>query len=509
MTFLHGTVLLPADAPFHDGFWEYPPSEGEEAPTVPIAGARVLIVLAEGGTLVTQAVTNDDGEFVARVPSGERYFLEVYVENDLVALGFAEVGEEKHHDVGTIGDESTLLTVLKKRSLVFPERSGDFSLEETFKSWREGLLNLWRRGKNLLHFPPWREVAKKNVALSLDPLRLFENVEYFFGEDGHYLVVLWRAREEVETTLYIRPFRLPVFQKDGPVAGKEGRFVLPVEEFEGYLFFLEAKNATNLLGRTPTYVVRAPFTPQIRDVTLYGYQEGPTTILRRETRGRRVIHFHSDRDGIIVLTLRRAQERGFAIEMEFDLSRKRLFPKCFTQEGFRHLMLAMYFAEDRSFFWGPVGRGVKVREEEWQELLGLWKRIPPEIALEKHFVEVGFGFPFVEVFGFFQDKEFRLFANRYPEDGVLLLSSRRLDSLNVEATVYYRGRVRLWGEGVFEGCFLDIDFEGKFVEDTEKEDEDETFPAFQVPVKGSVTLWTKAWVGQIRGVSLDTRKNRQ
>lgn len=509
MTFLHGTVMLPADTPFHDGFFEYPSSDEEEAPEVPIVGAKVLVVLAEGGAPVTQTVTNDEGEFVVRVPSGERYFLEVYVDGDLVALAFAEVGEEKHHEVGVVGSESTLSAILRKREMALSEKLGNLPDEETLRSWREDLLRLWRRGKNLLQFPPLKETAKKDFVASLDPLRLFEKIEYFFGEDGHYLVILWRAREEVEATLYIRPFRLPVFQKDGPVAGKEGRFVLPVEEFEGYLFFLEAKNATNLLGRTQTYIVRAPFTPQIRDANLYGYQEGPTTVLRRETRGRRVIHFHSDRDGVIVLTLRRAQERGFAIEMEFDLSRKRIFPKCFMQEGFRHLMLAMYFSEDRSFFWGPVGRGVKVREEEWEELLGLWKEIPPEISLKDRFVEVGFGFPFVEVIGFFQDKEFRLFANRYPEDGVLLLSSRRLDSLDVEATIYYRGRVRLWGEGVFGGCFLDIDFEGKFVEDTEKEDENETLSSLQASVKGPVTLWAKAWVGQLRGISPNTHRGQQ
>ncbi len=509
MTFLHGTVMLPADAPFHDGFWEYPSSKDEEAPTIPIAGAKVLVVLAESGVPVTQAVTNDNGEFVARVPSGERYFLEVSIEGNLVALGFAEVGEGKHCEVGTIGEESTIGAIVQKRALVFPEKQEEALTKEMLQSWREDLLQIWRKGKGLLHFPPWKEIAKKDVPISLDPLHLFEKVEYFFGEDGHYLVVLWKAKEEVEVTLYLRPFRLPVFQKDGPATGKEGRFVLPVEEFEGYLFFLEAKNVTNLLGRTPTYVVRAPFASQIREVMLSGYQEGPTTILRRETRGRRVIHFRSDRDGVIVLTLRGAQERGFAVEMEFDLSRKRVFPKCFTQEGFRHLALAMYFSEDRSFFWGPVGRGVKIREEEWEELLGLWKKVPPEISLKDHFVEVGFGFPFVEVVGFFRDEEFRLFANRYPEDGVLLLSSRRLDSLDVESTIYYRGRVRLWGEGVFEGCFLDVDFEGKFVEDTEKESEEEAFPSLQVPVKGPVTLWAKAWVGQIRGISLDTRKGQE
>ncbi|MCS7242899.1 carboxypeptidase-like regulatory domain-containing protein [Candidatus Caldatribacterium sp.] len=508
MTFLHGMVMLPADAPFHDGFWEYS-SEGEEVPTVPIAGAKVVVLLAEGGTPVTQATTNDNGEFVARVPSGERYFLEVYVEGNLVALGFAEVGEERYHEVGTIGEESTLVAILKKRALVVSGRLEHSPDAATLQSWKENLLRLWRKGKTLLQFPPWREIAKKDAPVSLDPLRLFEKVTYFFGEDGHYLVILWEAKEDIEATLYIRPFRLPVFQKDGPVAGKEGRFVLPVEEFEGYLFFLEGKSATNLLGRTPTYVARAPFAPQIRDVVLYGYQEGPTTILRRETRGRKVIHFHADRDGVIVLVLRRAQERGFSIEMEFDLGRRRIFPRCFAQEGFRHLTLAMYFAEDRSFFWGPVGRGVKIREEEWEELLGLWKRVPPEVSLKDHFVEVGFGFPFVEVVGFFRDEEFRLFANRYPEDGVLLLSSRRLDSLDVESTIYYRGRVRLWGEGVFEGCFLDIDFEGRFTEDTEREGSEAAFPSFQVPVKGPVTLWVKAWVGQVRGVSLDTHKGQE
>lgn len=509
MTFLHGTVVLPADAPFHDGFWEYPSSDDEEVPGIPIAGAKVLVVLAEGGVPVTQAVTNDDGVFVARVPSGERYFLEVYVDGNLVALAFAEVGEEKHHEVGTIGDESTIAALVKKRTLALLEKPEETPDGATLRAWREDLLRLWRKGKGLLHFAPWKAVAKKDPAASLDPLRLFTGVEHFFGEDGHYLVILWRAREEVETTLYIRPFRLPVFQKDGPVAGKEGRFVLPVEEFEGYLFFLEAKNATNLLGRTPTYIVRAPFTPQIRDAVLSGYQEGPTTVLRRETRGRRVIHFHSDRDGVIVLTLRRAQERGFAIEIEFDLSRKRLFPRCFSQEGFRHLILALSFSEDRSFFWGPVGRGVRVSEHEWEELLSLWKRIPPEISLKDHFVEVGFGFPFVEVVGFFRDEEFRLFANRYPEDGVLLLSSRRLDSLDVESTIYYRGRVRLWGEGVFEGCFLDIDFEGRFVEDAEENGTEEAFPSLQAPVKGPVTFWAKAWVGQIRGISLDTHRGQE
>jgi len=505
VTFLQGVVNLPADTPFNEvGFWEYTVSGEEEAPSIPLSGARVLVVLAESGVPVTQAVTNDDGMFVARVPSGERYFLEVYVEHDLVALAFVEVGEEKHHDVGVVGDASTLLAIGKRRALAVPGAEENLS-EEVLKAWREDLLRHWRKGKSLVHFPPLKEVAKKSVATSLDPLRLFTKVEHFFGEDGHYLVVLWEAQEEVETTLYLRPFRLPVFQKEGPVEGKTGRFVMPVEEFEGYLFFLEAKNKAHLLGRTPTYAVRAPFTPQIRDAMLFGYQEGPVTVLRRETRGRRVIHFHSDRDGIIVLTLRGAQERGFEIEMEFDLTRKRIFPKCFMQEGFKHLTLAMYFSEDRSFFWGPVGRGVKVRDEEWEELLRLWREETPEVSLKDHFVEVGFGFPFVEVIGFFRDQEFRLFANRYPEDGVLLLSCRRLNSLEVESTVYYRGRVRLWGEGVFEGCFLDVDFEGKFVEETEKEDEDASAP-FQSSVKGPVTLRAKFWVGQIRGFSPDTRK---
>lgn len=506
MTFLRGVVALPADTPFNEpGFWEYTPS-GEEAPVVPVPGARVLVVLAEGGDVVTQAVTNDDGEFIARVPSGERYFLEVYVENDLVALGFAEVSEEKYHDVGTVDDASTVLAISQKRRFFFPEKEGDIDAQ-TLKAWRDDLLKLWRKAKGLSSFSPWKEIAKRDVTASLDPLHLFTKVEHFFGEDGHYLVILWKAQEDVETTLYFRPFRLPVFQKEGPVEGTEGRFVMPVEEFEGYLFFLEAKSQAHLLGRTPTHVVRAPFTPQIRDVTLSGYQEGPVTVLRRETRGRRVIHFHSDRDGVIVLTLRGAQERGFEMEMEFDLSRRRVFPRCFTQEGFKHLMLSMYFSEDRSFFWGPVGRGVKIRGEEWEELLGLWRKGVPEISFKDHFVEVGFGFPFVEVIGFFRDREFRLFANRYPEDGILLLSSRRLDSLDVESTIYYRGRVRLWGEGVFEGCFLDMDFEGRFTEDTEKK-ERESFLALQGSVKGSVDLWAKVWVGQIRGISLDTRKGR-
>ncbi len=509
MTFLQGSVVLPVDTPFNElEFWEYFASENKDGvPSIPVSGAKVVVTLGEGKGIVAQAVTNEDGEFVARVPSGERYFLEIYVGKDLVALGFTEVGSEKHHDVGVIDEKSTALAIAKKRELLLSEGK-EATDTQTIEAWKEEILRFWRKGKSVTHFAPLKEINKKDITASLDPLRLFSKVEYFFGEDGHYFVVLWETPRPSETTLYFRPFHLPVFQKEGPLQGTEGRFVMPVEEFEGYLFFLEAKNEEHLLGRTPTHVVRAPFVPQLREVNLLGYQEGPVTVFRRETRGRKAIHFHSERNGIIILTLRRAQERGFELEMEFDLARKRVLPRCFTQEGFKHLTLSMYFSEDRSFFWGPVGKGVKVKEEEWQNLFGLWKKTTPEISLEDHFVEVGFGFPFVEIVGFFRDKEFRLFANHYLEDGVLLLSSRRLDSLNVESTVYYRGRVRLWGEGAFEGCFVDMDFEGKFVEDTEKGGEATLFLSSPDAVRGSVDLSAQVLVAQVRGFSLDTRTTR-
>lgn len=102
-----------------------------------------------------------------------------------------------------------------------------------------------------------------------------------------------------------------------------------------------------------------------------------------------------------------------------------------------------------------------------------------------YLMEVGCSTPFVEVVGYRGGEYFHLFSNTDLEERIFLCSLRRLDSLDLETTIYYWGKLTLQGEGLFEDYFLELDLRGKF-----EEGEDPLFwTVHRGEVEGEVELW--------------------
>ncbi len=467
MTFLRGNVFLPPGTPFREkNPWDYVPALNEENARenlVPLPEALVRVVLPETRSVVTQGLTNDEGEFFVRVPPEAQYLVEVFFGGKLIALAFIEVKEKKELDVGAIDSLSTAYALGKIQESVFRASVSPRTLQ---KLQRE-VERLWKKGWGLEKLP-----AKKGLVTPppypFDPFGLIRRFEYFFVPQEKHLVVAWETNEEVEAILYYRSFRARHYSRERSVFGLQGRFEIKVYEFEGYLFYLEVRTRHHLLGRTPVSVARAPILPVRWHMELPGRQEGPLTVTRKEVSGRKTLPFPNG-EGELPIALRKALERRFEAEVEFSFPRRANIPRYFIREGFEELELTFYFPEDHSVLWGPVGQssGVMVAQNDWQRFLGQWEKIVPQFSFETHFLEMGYSTPFVEVVAYRNGEYFRLFTHAELRDPVVILSARSLLSLDLDTVLYYRGKLHLFGEGLFEEYVIELDFEGEFREEVD------------------------------------------
>ncbi|MGC8778077.1 MAG: hypothetical protein ACP5Q4_05315 [Candidatus Caldatribacteriaceae bacterium] len=471
MTFIRGNVLLPRGTPFREKSpWDYVPGfkEGLRKETlIPLPEAKVRVVLPESGTLVTQGLTSDEGEFFLRVPKREKYLLEVFFERKLIALSFVEVREEKELDIGTVDSLSTAYAFWKKKELKMGE---ELSPPFLAKLQRE-IERLWKKGRGLEGLRMVKELEEGSSRDLLDPFGLIESFHFSLDSGNDKLLIAWKSREEVEASLFYRSFRAGHYAREGTPFQREGQFVLKLREFEGYLFYLEVQTQNHTLGRTPLYSLRAPVVPLRRQIDLVGRQEGPLTVGRKEVSGHRKLIL-LDREGRreVNVTLQNVLERHFEAELTFSFLRRGDIPRYFVREGFEEVEFTLYLPEEHSVLWGAVGTspGVRISKADWEYLLRRFRTIVPQIS-SRDLVEVGYSFPFAEVVAYRGGEYFRLFSNVDLENPLLLIASRKLDSLDLETVLYYRGMLNLFGEGLFEDYVIELDFEGKFEEDVEEE----------------------------------------
>ncbi|HQE25288.1 MAG TPA: hypothetical protein PKZ70_04640 [Candidatus Atribacteria bacterium] len=475
LAFIRGRVLLPSDAPWvRRASQEYAYFGGEEKKErllIPLSNAEVKVFMAESPDLITQTTSNEEGEFLLRVPPGEDYFLEFYSQSQLVALALVSSTEEEI-DLGVVDS----LTTAQALGMKMGEKTSSAFASQLAKEIEQ----MWVRGEGLeklgtVNYSPYHS----------DPFELIEDLSFSFLSAGKTLIINWKSTQSVVARLYHRSFNSSYYRSVTAKQKRRGSFVLDVQEFEGYLFYLEVENSQHLLGRTPIRVVRAPLSPEKRKVVIRGREDGPVTVARRKISGEKIIFLPGGEEKVKLL-LSRALERSFEAEMYFDFLGAEEVPRFLVREGFEELELALYFPAEFSFLWGPAGAnpGVSISAEDREKILELWEdedfTLPPG-----YLMEVGCSTPFVEVVGYRGGEYFHLFSNTDLEERIFLCSLRRLDSLDLETTIYYWGKLTLQGEGLFEDYFLELDLRGKF-----EEGEDPLFwTVHRGEVEGEVELW--------------------
>ncbi|MGB4692134.1 MAG: hypothetical protein WBH59_07325 [Atribacterales bacterium] len=476
MAFIQGRILLPSDTPWaRKAAREYMHFEKEEEKTkkllAPLPDTEIKAFLLESPDLITRTKSNEEGEFFLRVPPGENYFLEFYYQSQLVALAFANSLEEEV-DLGTVDS----LVTAQALKIKMGEKGSSVSVSELAKNIEQ----MWARGEGLEKLE-----AVSNSPVS-DPFHLIEYFDFSFLPDGRTLIVNWKSRQPVVARLYYRSFNSSRYHKLTAKHKKEGAFSFGVREFEGYLFYLEMENDQHLLGRTPLRAVRAPLSPEKRKIIIEGREDGPITVARRKVSGERTISFPKEnRD--LKLSLYRAMEREFEAEMYFNFLGVEEMPRFLVREGFEELEFAIYFPMEFSFLWGPVGSkpGVSISAEDREKILELWR--DEELALPVgRLMEIGYSTPFVEVVAYRGGEYFHLFSNTDLKEKIFLFSLRRLDSLDLEAIIYYWGKLTLHGEGMFEDYSLELDLRGRFEEGKE--------PLLWTFQKGEVEGEIKLWI---------------
>jgi len=471
LAFIQGRILLPSDSLWvRKAAREYMHfKEEREKLLAPLPDTEIKVFLAESPDLITQTKSNEEGEFFLRVPPGENYFLEFYSQSQLVALAFANSTEEVV-DLGTVDSLATAQALKMKMG----EKGDLISIPQLAKD----IEGMWDRGESLEKF-------RAATYSSPDPFQLIEYFDFSFFPDGKTLLVTWKSRQPVTARFYYRSFHSSRYHSLITQRQKRGIFSFEVREFEGYLFYLEVENSQHILGRTPLRAVRAPLSSEKREIIIEGREDGPITVARRKVSGEKTISFPKENKNIKLL-LSRALEREFESEMYFNFLGVEEMPRFLAREGFEELEFALYFPTEFSFLWGPVGGnpGVSLSPENEKAILELWK--DDDLTLSPgQLMEVGYSTPFVEVVGYRGGTYFHLFSNTDLKEKVFLLSLRRLDSLDLETTIYYWGNLTLQGEGLFEDYSLELNLRGKF-------EEGQNPPFWSIPqseVEGQIKLW--------------------
>ncbi len=477
MAFLRGKALLPENTPLvQKNPWEYISviyENNRKKSMVPVADAMVRVLLPGSRDQVTAGLTSDDGEFFLRVPSGEEYFVEVYSSGQLVLLSFQQVKNDVETDAGILDSLTTAYALYAMRKIWLGEkhfREEEFRAEE-FRDLCQGVEECWMKGEGLENYSPYQQYASISPAVvqSFDPLEIFEECNCVPGKKGKNVECRWIARRPGRCTLYYRSFRSRPFRRESTRAPRrKGRIsVQAPSEFEGYLFFLEFQDGRGFLARTPLRSLRTPIREAKRSALLAGRQEGPITVAHREVDG--YVPFPGER-GPMNLKFKRAREKNVEAEIDLEFSRKREIPRFMVREGFQDVELNLYFPQEHSFLWGPMEKraGFSVEGGNMDSLTTLWKKLKVEYP-DHSIVEAGFSTPFAEITGFRDNESYRLFSASELIERISFLSFRRVDSLGLESVMYYRGKIRLDGEGLFEGYIMEVDMEGKFEEEKNRD----------------------------------------
>ncbi|HSV31156.1 MAG TPA: hypothetical protein VLH40_03925 [Atribacteraceae bacterium] len=476
MAFVRGKALLPENTPLvQKNPWEYISviyKDNRKESMIPLVDARVEVFLPISRDVVSRGLTSDDGGFFVRVPAGERYFLEISLAGKLILLGYISVDDEIETDIGVLDSLTTSYALYMLRKVFQGEttdQEADFDAED-FHTLRHNVEECWKAGQGLESLAEYHRFAKcaPSCLATLDPSGLLRAFHCAPDRLGKQLTCEWESREPGGVALCYRSFRSRHFRRKWSDPNQtRGWLMVPTPgEFEGYLYFLEFQSQQGFLGRTPLYVWRTPLQPLSRTSVLIGRQEGPAIVSRAEKSGEQRI------PGTVRpfnLRLHQALEKRFEAEIDLTFSRKIRVPRYLVREGFQDLELNIYLPQEHSFLWGPVNEspGVELVRFSLKALAKEWRVIPVEI-LPESIVEIGFSTPFAELVAYREGESYRLFSDLDLQSPVTILSFRKIDSLGLESIIYYRGRLSMRGEGLFEGFRMNVAFEGKFEEDGEE-----------------------------------------
>ena len=491
MPYIKGLLLIAENTPYvPKNNWEYlsniaPKMNGKLM--LPVADAEVNVILSTNFDLVTKGLSSDDGEFYLRVPSGFDYFIEVYSNHKLILMKFLHVEGKREIDVGQLDLLTTAEALLiKKRILNQKHEDPEKILPQIENYWENGLsLTQLIIDDSTMLLPP---------SSKYDPFHLISSFTTAFDDQGESLLCTWETREPCHASLFYRSFRSRNYHREHfPAFRKKGKFALQhLREFEGYVYYLEVQSRNGLLAQTPVSCFRVPIRPVSKNIRFIGRQDGPVVLSRRKAQGKKTFKIPPVQFEIL---LQGALEKSIESELCLEFARKIQAPRYIIREGYHELELNVYFPEDHSFMWGPIEETEKssIQNQTLENIKKLWKKIKIE-SPPNCIVEIGYSTPFSELVSYQNGNRFRLFSNMNLSDSILILTYRRIDTLDLDSIQYYQGYLTLQGEGLFSDYQIQLEVEGRF----EEEKTDDLIVQSSCEICGSIDFVTEMTIAPKR-----------
>lgn len=448
----------------------------------PLAFAEVQAILPPSSDVVTRGLTNEDGDFFLRVPSGELLLIEFRWKGKLLLIDYVPPLSEERMDLGTVDDFKAACALVNLESLLWG-KSQRSTNQETLYALSKKIEKTISSGETLEELPEVQRLfgSFRELARSFDPLGIIEDYQLHFLPEEKSLKISFHAPRAQKVNLYYRPFRSRFYRVIRAEKNKGNFFLRNLREFEGYLIYLEALTHQGILAHTPRRSFRVPLYPTRRFISLQGHQEGPIVSTRMEVSGKRLEKVSGK---TLLLETMKALQKNAEIEMDFNFYGSMLLPRFLVREGFQDLEFNLYFPNEETFLLGPLNEvpGVLLESPSWEEIKSWWQKFTPHFP-ERGMLEIGFGTPFVELIGYREGGYFRLFSNTDLREKVLMVSCYQLNSLDLPLTTFYWGKLRLFGEGLFKNYQIDVLLEGKFEENGE-----DNLPADAQTIRGHITL---------------------
>ncbi len=466
MTYLKGELFVSNNAPFiqknpYDHISPITsPIEGET--TIPLSDAEINVLMAESYDVICRGLTSDEGEFYLRVPSGIGCFIEASLNQNLILMKYIQVKEKREMKVGPLDIVSTAEAILVKKMHLTNQGQmvSPLSLENLYPQ----IKYCWENGISLhkLYDSP----GNHNTNISrLDPFHLVTSLKIEMDERGENLFWSWVTCEPCKVRLFYRSFRSRNYRYvDSLEYKKRGQFCLSsLQEFEGYIYYLEVQSQKGFLARTPISCFRIPIKPNLVRHRFAGRQEGPVVIARKITQGKKTIQLPNLK---IDLSLQGIMEKNFESEINLEFVKKIKIPRYILREGYPDLEFNIYFPQDYSFLWGPTEalEGLSIDAPTWEKIKMLWEKFPINVP-PNSIIEIGYGKPFSEIISYRNHSHYRLFSNMDLSDTIFILGYRSLDTLNLDYLQFFQGQLNLRGEGPFSDYHLQMKLEGRFFEE--------------------------------------------
>ena len=500
MPFLRGRAVLPKGSLFKG---ENPLSylsrlENKfDAEKTPLAFAEVQAVLPPSGDTVSRGLTNEDGEFFLRVPSGEPLLVEVRWKGKLLLVDYIPPLSEERIDLGIVDSFKTADALLRLENFLWGKSQQSVSRKAPY-ALSKRIEKAISSGESLEELPEVRRLfdSFRELARSLDPLGIIENYQVQFLPEEKSLKISFYVPRAQKVNLYYRPFRSRFYRVIRAEKNKGNFFLRKLREFEGYLLYLEALTPEGILAHTPRRSFRVPLYPTRRLVSLQGHQEGPIVSTRMEVNGKRLEKVSGK---TLLLESTKALQKNAEIEMDFNFYGSTFLPRFLVREGFQDLEFNLYFPNEETILLGPLNEvpGVLLKGPSWEEIKSWWQKFTPDPP-KRGMMEIGFGTPFAELIGYREGGYFRLFSNTDLREKILMISFYQLDSLDLPITTFYWGKLCLFGEGLLKDYKIEVLLEGKFAEI-----EEDNPPIDAQTVRGQVSLETElTFVRKIEACSI-------